>query len=516
MWLKKLVLILTLVIMKEKGKRYASLWFPYLTTDRHAIRQPGLRRVPFVLAAPVHGRMVITEANAVAKAAGIYPGMVVADAKACLSELEVADAREGLAERLLKVLGLWCIRFSPVVSVDPPDGLILDVTGCCHLWKGEELYRKEMMGKLQKRGFHVRMAIAGTIGAAWAMARFGNVFFVDNGKETDTLLSLPPAALRLDTETVDRLNRLGLRTIGSFLHMPATALRRRFGERLPLRLRQALGQEDEHLVPLRPVPPYTERLPCLEAIRTATGIEIAIHKLLEALCKRLSGEGKGLRKATLTCYRVDGKAIPVSITTSRASASVPHLAKLFGLKVAFIEPALGIEWFVLEANVVEESPAIQEALWTGTPGLENAAISELIDKLKGRTGIRAVRRYLPTEHYWPERAFREASSLEEKPDTAWKCDRPRPTRLLAKPERIEVTAPIPDYPPMLFRYRGEIHPIKKADGPERIEREWWMDPGEHRDYYCVEDDKGHRYWLYRSGHYHDGKRAQWFLHGFFA
>src|SRR5690606_15021496 len=97
--------------MKEKGKRYASLWFPYLTTDRHAIRQPGLRRVPFVLAAPVHGRMVITEANAVAKAAGIYPGMVVADAKACLSELEVADAREGLAERLLKVLGLWCIRF---------------------------------------------------------------------------------------------------------------------------------------------------------------------------------------------------------------------------------------------------------------------------------------------------------------------------------------------------------------------------------------------------------------------
>ena len=497
-------------------KRFASIWFPYLTTDRHTIRQPRLRKVPFVLAAPQHGRMVITEANGAAEAQGIARGMVVADAKACFPDLEVTDAKEDLNKRLLKVLGLWCIRYTPMVAMDPPDGLILDISGCAHLWKGENYYLKDIVVKLRKRGFHVRMAIAGTIGAAWAMARFGKNPIVDDGREIDALMPLPPAALRLEPEVVDRLHKLGLRTIGSFLHMPSSALRRRFGEGLPLRLRQALGREDEPILPLRPVPPYVERLPCLEPIRTAAGIEIAIGNLLEALCERLSGEGRGLRIATLKCHRIDGNSVQVGITTSRATASIPHLMKLFAWKIPHIEPALGIELFVLEAGKVEEVDPVQEALWGGVPGLEDTALSELIDRLKGRRGVRAVYRYLPDEHHWPERSFREASSITEKPSTLWKSDRPRPTRLLASPEPIEVTAPIPDYPPMLFRHRGEAHTIRKADGPERIEREWWMDEGEHRDYYYVEDDKGRRYWLYRSGHYGDDRPQRWFLHGFFA
>jgi len=497
-------------------KRFASIWFPYLTTDRHTIRQPRLRKVPFVLAAPQHGRMVITEANGAAEAQGIARGMVVADAKACFPDLEVTDAKEGLNKRLLKVLGLWCIRYTPIAAMDLPDGLILDISGCAHLWKGENHYLKDIVVKLQKRGFHVRMAIAGTIGAAWAMARFGKNPIVDDGREIDALMPLPPAALRLEPEVVDRLHKLGLRTIGSFLHMPSSALRRRFGEGLPLRLRQALGREDEPILPLRPVPPYVERLPCLEPIRTAAGIEIAIGNLLEALCERLSGEGRGLRIATLKCHRIDGNSVQVGITTSRATASIPHLMKLFAWKIPHIEPALGIELFVLEAGKVEEVDPVQEALWGGVPGLEDTALSELIDRLKGRRGVRAVYRYLPDEHHWPERSFREASSITEKPSTLWKSDRPRPTRLLASPEPIEVTAPIPDYPPMLFRHRGEAHTIRKADGPERIEREWWMDEGEHRDYYYVEDDKGRRYWLYRSGHYGDDRPQRWFLHGFFA
>lgn len=498
-------------------KRYASIWFPYLLTDRHTVRRPGLRNVPFVLATPVNGRMVITEVNAAAEAQGITQGMVVADAKACVPDLEVTDDRPGLADRLLNVLGLWCIRYTPVVAVDPPNGLILDISGCAHLWNGEKPYLKDIVNKLRKRGFHVRMAIAGAIGAAWAVARFGKQTpIIESGGEADALRPLPPAALRLEQDVIDRLHKLGLRSVDSFMHMPPSALRRRFGERLPVRLRQALGREDEPLVPLRPVPPYEERLPCLEPIRTAAGIEIATGKLLGSLCKRLAGEGKGLRIATLKGHRIDGKLVSVGITTSRATASVPHLMELFALQVPHIEPALGIELFVLEAGKVEDADPVQEALWSGVPGLGDTALSELIDRLKGRKGIRAVYRYLPDEHHWPERSFKKAASIAEKATTLWKSDRPRPTRLLAAPEPIEVTAPIPDYPPMLFRHRGEAHPIRKADGPERIEREWWMDPGEHRDYYHVEDDKGRRYWLYRSGHYGDERPKRWFLHGFFA
>lgn len=126
-----------------------------------------------------------------------------------------------------------------------------------------------------------------------------------------------------------------------------------------------------------------------------------------------------------------------------------------------------------------------------------------------------IRRYLPDEHYWPERSIKTAGSLLEKPQFTWRTDRPRPVSLLTKPEPIYVTAPIPDYPPMLFRYRGQIHQIKKADGPERIEQEWWIEQGLHRDYYCVEDQSGARYWIFRLGHY-DQPESEWFIDGFFS
>jgi protein ImuB len=98
----------------------------------------------------------------------------------------------------------------------------------------------------------------------------------------------------------------------------------------------------------------------------------------------------------------------------------------------------------------------------------------------------------------------------------WAAENPRPLYLLAPPEQIEVTAPIPDYPPMFFLYKGKRHKIIKADGPERIEQEWWIQRGRHRDYYTVEDEEGRRYWLFRSGHYDEEKTFKWFIHGFFS
>jgi protein ImuB len=87
--------------------------------------------------------------------------------------------------------------------------------------------------------------------------------------------------------------------------------------------------------------------------------------------------------------------------------------------------------------------------------------------------------------------------------------------LLSNPEIIEVSVPIPDYPPLLFKYKNKVHHVAKADGPERIEQEWWMQEGLYRDYYCVEDEEGKRYWLFRAGDYNSGG-PKWFIHGFFA
>ncbi len=497
--------------------RYISIWFRHLTTDWLTIRRPELQGMPFVFAVPDHGRMVVVSASPAAEANGVSAGMAVADAKAVVPDLQVFDDKAGRNNRLLSALGKWCIRYAPVIAVDLPDGLILNVSGCAHLWEGERPYFKEIVTRLRSKGYDVRAAMADTIGAAWAIARFGTVSpIVEPGAQMEALLPLPPAALRLDPLILQRMQKLGLYRISSFIRIPRSNLRRRFGEELLLRLRQALGQEEEFIQPIVELAPYQERLPCLEPIRTAAGIGIAIQRLLESLCKRLQAEGKGVRKASLTGYRIDGRVERVEIGTSRASHHISHLFKLFELKIDQIKPALGIELFVLEAPLVEDVDLVQEKLWADHPGVEDKGITELLDRLAGKIGDNAIHRYLPQEHYWPERSLKLATSIQEKTDVRWCRDRPRPTQLLTHPERIEVTVPVPDYPPMVFRYKGKIHQVKKADGPERIEREWWIDGGEHRDYYVVEDGDGQRYWLFRSGHYTGDKRNQWFIHGFFA
>ncbi|MDB4902952.1 MAG: protein ImuB [Mucilaginibacter sp.] len=499
-------------------KRFVSLWFRHLTTDWLTLRRPELKATPFVFAASVRNRMVITSANILAEAGGITAGMAAADAKAIVPDLQVIDEIPGQADKLLKALGEWCIRYSPLIAVDLPGGLLLDVSGCAHLWGGERGYLNEIVTRLISKGYDVRGAMADTVGTAWAVARFGRTKpIIEPGKQVDALLLLPPAALRLEAVILERLQKLGFYTIKSFIGIGRTALRRRFGQELLLRLDQALGNEEEPIQLLQPVEPYTERLPCLEPIRTATGIEIAVKTLLEKLCLRLQGEGMGVRTAILKGYRVDGHLIQAAIGTNRATHQVSHLFKLFELKIPTLEPALGIELFTLEAPKVEEVEPEQEVLWSPEGcGLEDLSLAELLDRLANKIGAGNIHRYLPQEHYWPERSIKPALSLKEKPATKWRTGRPRPSLLLSRPERIEVTALIPDYPPMLFIYKDKVHHVKKADGPERIEREWWLEQGEHRDYYQVEDENGQRYWLFRSGHYGGDHSKQWFIHGFFA
>jgi protein ImuB len=499
------------------AKRFISIWFHYLKTDWFVRRQPELAVIPFVLSAPDHGRLIVTAANVLAQTQGIEIGMAVADARAIIPSLQVIDDKPELPGKLLTGLAEWCIRFTPVVSIDIPGGLLLDVSGCAHLWGGEKQYITEINNRFKYFGYTVSIAMADTIGTAWAIARFGqNNFIIESGQQTKALLPLPPSSLRIETGIAERLEKLGLRQINAFITIPRPSLRRRFGAQLLKQLDKALGYEEEKLIPIIPIEPYQERLPCLEPIVTATGIEIALERLLDTLCHRLQQEEKGLRMAVFKCYRVDGKIEKLEIGTNRPTCNTKHLFKLFEIKIDTIEPALGIELFTLDALKVEELSIVQEELWKHSGGLDDMGLSELLDRIGGKIGAGNIHRYIPDEHYWPERSFKLAASINEPLQTDWKIDRPRPLQILSRPELIEVTAPIPDYPPMNFRYKGKLHKIVKADGPERIEQEWWLQQGQHRDYYAVEDEEGHRYWLFRLGHYDTLRSYQWFIHGFFA
>lgn len=500
-------------------KRFASIWFCQLLADWQLIRRPELAEVPFVFAVADHGRMMVTAVSPLALSFGVEVGMRAADAKAVCPGLEVLDDKPGRPQNLLRKLGEWCVRYSPIVAIDDfgMDGLLLDISGCAHLWGGEREYLKEIVFRLKARGYTVRLAIADTPGAAWAVSHYGKITpLIAAGAQVDALLTLVPDSLRLEPTTLAKLRKLGFYQVKSFIGMPRSVLRRRFGEDFLLRLAQAIGTETEVLIPLKVPVLFSERLSCMEPVKTRVAIEIAIRKMLENLCKRMQMEGKGLRSGTLTSYRIDGKIIQVTIGTSGATHSVSHLFKLFQLKIDQIRPALGIELFVLDAPKVDDVEVPQEEMWTLSPGLDNQSVIRLLDRVAGKVGPQAIQRYLPATRFWPERAFVRANSITEKPFFPWRVDKPRPTELLKNPAPIEVMALIPDHPPKFFIYKGVRHLIIKADGPERIEREWWLDQGEHRDYYQVEDEQGCRYWLFRSGHYGGDEKFQWFIHGFFA
>lgn len=498
-------------------KRYLSLWFKQLLTDQLIIADPSLKEVPLIIAVKERGKQLVKACNNFALNQNISLGMSLADARALVPDVVVEDAVAGAEYLLLKELGEWCIRFSPLVTIDEPDGLLMDISGCCHLWGGEAPYLRELLTRIRIKGYQVRGAIADTAGVAWAVARYGTEkAIINSGEHYHAILSLPPVALRLEENLVQRLHKLGMHKIGNFIDIPRSVLRRRFGETLLLRIAQAMGNTTEYLAPIYLPEPYTERLPCLEPIRTAKAIEIAIQKLLEALCARLQKEGMGLRKAVLTCYRIDGRVVSVNIGTHKSTHHNQHLQQLLNMRIVNIEPALGIELFVLEASGIERVEVNQQAMWAKSQESDEQLVAEVLDRIALRAGKDAIQRYLPQEHFWPERSIKKVSSLNEKPTIAWQNNKPRPTYLLAVPQKVLVSAPIPDYPPILFVYKGKRHDIKKADGPERIEREWWIESGEHRDYYLVEDEKGKRYWLFRSGHYQENQKAEWFVHGFFA
>lgn len=498
-------------------KRFVTIWFRHLKTDWFTRRQPSLKDKAFALAEPDHGRMVITAVNPLAQSKGVFPGMVAADARAIIHGLKVIDDQPGIAEKLLNNLSVWCIRYTPVVATDLPEGLILDATGCAHLWGGENAYIQDITSRLRSFGYHVQAAISDTIGCSWAMSRYckGNTI-IRSGDHLNELLIMPPASLRFDPANVERLHKLGLKQVKDFIGMPRQSLRRRFGDEFLKKLDQSLGYEEEFIVPVEPVEPFQERLPCLEPIITLTGIEIGLQNLLGTMCKKLAGEQKGIRSAVMKGFMSDGKIESIDISTSLPSNNPQHLFKLFELKFPTFNPEAGVEVFLLEAKKVQDIIPVQEKLWNTSQTITNKDLSELLDRLTVKYGEGHIQRFVPDEHYWPERSFKKSEGLDEAVCAEWIVNRPRPLQLLEHPEPVDVTAPIPDYPPMNFRYKGILHKVINADGPERIEPEWWLSEGQHRDYYYVEDEEGKRYWLFRLGHYDADKNYGWFLHGYFA
>lgn len=459
-------------------------------------------------------RRVIAAVDAAARTSGLRPGMSAAHAQALIPDLSLVAAAPEADAAALTRLGLWCIRYAPVVALDPPDGLLIDSAGAAHLFGDEAALLDDLAGRLRAARIGGRLALADTPGCAWAMARQGAGGIVAPGRQSEALAGLPAAALRLPPECVAGLAEVGIDSIAQLAAMPRAALRLRFGAEVAHRLDQALGSKPEPLTALQPPDLPRVTLKFAEPVGDPDDLRRIIATLCSRLVPELERSGLGVRRLDLVFRRVDRMAQAIRIGTARPSREPKHLARLLGERIALVDPGFGIEEAGLTASRVE---AMTERQTAGAPIAEadtEADIAGLVDMLRTRLGSGRVFRMAPVESDLPERAVARVSPIADPSGTAWPADLPRPARLFAPPEPVTALAEIPDAPPLFFVWRRVRHRVVKADGPERITGEWWVadaEAGLRRDYYRVENPEGERFWLFRDAPVDAGGR--WWLHG---
>jgi protein ImuB len=506
------------------NRRHLAVWFPLLPIDRLGSARP---EGPFCLIDRRANALRLVAVDTNGLALGLSPDMTLADARAQVPELD-AWPHDPVADRdflghLLEGFG----RFSPMVAGDDPHGLMLDVTGCAHLFGGEAGLIRAVHALSGRLGLETRCALARTPQAARALARFGPPgVIVAEGEDRATVRRLPVAALELAAADIQALRRAGLKTIGDVDDRPRASLAARFGQDFAIRLDRILGLEDVRITPVRsPAPVVTDRL-LMEPLTTTEPLETVIIDLLTEVEVILQMRLSGARRFRLTVFRVDGQVRRIGLGVARPTRDVRSLARLFRERLAALttplDPGFGIDHLRMEALDLQRLDPVQVDLDTTTEGAE--ALDALIDRLAARLGSAAVSRLRPANSHLPERASRQIPAVHSEDGDAmpWPERDPRspplrPLHLFDPPQPVEVMSPVPDGPPVRFKWRRVTHRVVNAEGPERIEGEWWRRTGGRvRDYYRVEDEEGRRFWLFRAGHFGELPPPRWYVHGLFA
>lgn len=548
-------------------RRILSLWFPRLGAERLLRHADALREMPFAVLRDTGQMQVLNSLSEAASAAGLHHGQPLRDALAMCPDLVTRLQNPQAEAAFLDVLTRWAGKFSPWVSPMRPDGLVFDITGCTHLFGGEDNLLHQIETEAMDLGLSARLGLGDTQGAAWALARFagmdagnhrsgdaieqearatrsraakrrnwerggarpslaqpvgGQGRIAPPGKAHTALSPLPVAALRLETETVQQLSRLGLRRIGDLIGQPRAALARRFGKGLVLRLDQALGAASEPISPTKPPPRYAVRLTLPDPIGLEDDLLAGIDKLLPALADRLEQDGKGARLVRLQAFRTDQTMQWIEAGLARPTHAPDRIRPLLAMKLGDLDAGYGIDMLRLEAVRVEpiadRRPAghLDAALAAREKLGTERQLEDLISRIGGRVGLEQITRRHPGNSHIPEKSAQTLAAAWSEPAKNWpKPATPRPL-LLWQPE--PVTAPETPHPPAAFRWRRQDLTLALATGPERIAPEWWLDDPNWRsgvrDYWQVITHRGDKLWLYYA---HGGTMSSgWFCQGQFA
>ncbi len=457
---------------------------------------------------------------------GLTPGMTLADARARAPGLAVERADADADEELMLKLAAFCEQFTPLVALDPPCGLMLDATGCAHLFGGEAAMRACVLQAMARLSFTSRAAVAGTPDAARALARFGEEGVVPAGDDETFTRALPIAALEAERETSVALTRAGLTTLGDLAARSSAALTARFGAETMRRLTRILGREDARITPLRPLPECMVERRFAEPFLDQAAIEEVLRPLIAEAMGILEKRGQGGRAFEARFFRTDGAVAALRFETGAPSRNVEAVLRLFRLKAEALADPLdpGFGFDVLRFCVLRAETLAQSQIGFERQGAQESEIADLVDRLAARFGRERVLRFAAHETHDPMRAASYVFAAA--PASSWPRPEPgepplRPLLLFDPPQPIETMAETPDGPPMHFKWRRVRRIVARAEGPERIAPEWWRNAAgarkQTRDYYRLEDRDGHRFWVFREGLYESETASpRWFLHGLFA
>jgi protein ImuB len=530
---------------------------PWLPAERLARQQQSAPPEPLILVANDRGRQVIRATCAGAAAEGLHPGLALADARAVLPQVRVAPHDAAGDAACLDWLADGATRWSPMAAAAPPHGLLIDITGCAHLFGGEASLIADVITRLERLGFSARHAIARTPAAAMALARFGAARVAD----------LPLAALS-DLEPVQiALRRAGLKRVGEVAGLPRAAIAARFGEPLVAALDALIEAVPQPLDPRLPVADIVAQQRFAQPIATTDAVRATLEKLLLRCAVQLGARGLGGRLFALALYRADGHVAHVAVETAEPQRDSAVLLRLFDERIAALndplDPGFGYDLVRLAVPVTHRLDETQLGLEGGQ--LAETQLAELVDRLTARLGRGRIRRLARADTHIPEQASFDLPMTDSLPlvgratrrepsgvgvahsnantptpgracgaslalptrgrELDWPSPPPgeppaRPIRLFDPPQPIEVLAEVPDGPPRRFRWRAQVHDVTAHEGPERIAAEWWRrkdGAGLTRDYWRVEAADGRRYWLFRHGLYERETGApRWYLHGLFA